>query len=310
MKKLPVSAVLMAIFCNILFGSAIPMIKLGYEQFNISSNIFSPILFAGIRFFISGIFVFLIDWIMHKKVPTVQKGNKLTVLFVALTYTFLQYVCSYIGISNTAGASASVINSTSVFIAAILAHFIYKDDKLTVKKLVGCLIGFAGVVLACLTGGGIGSGFTFMGEGFVLLTAFFFVLGSIINKKAAQKNTSFTITAYNLLIGGALLIVVGLIGYNGEMTVTPLGILVLLYLIFVSSVGFTIWSMLLRKHPIGSISVFNFILPVAGTIFSAIFLGENIFTWQYGVAALAVCVGIIIVNTSAKKKQADTPTKA
>ena len=77
MKKLPVSAVLMAIFCNILFGSAIPMIKLGYEQFNISSNIFSPILFAGIRFFISGIFVFLIDWIMHKKVPPFKRATSL-----------------------------------------------------------------------------------------------------------------------------------------------------------------------------------------------------------------------------------------
>lgn len=277
------------------------MIKLGYEYFSISNDVFSQILYAGIRFFVSGIFVFIVSAFMQKGFPKIQKGNCWNIILLALTYTFLQYLFFYIGLSHTMGASASVINSTSVFIAAILAHFIYKDDKLTAKKLIGCLIGFFGVVTACFAGGEK-TGFSFWGEGFLLLTALFFVIGSIINKRASKKNSSFTVTAYNLLIGGALLIAVGLFGYNGEMKITPIGVAVLLYLIFVSSVGFTIWSILLSKYPIGSISIFNFIIPVSGTIFSGIFLGENIFTWQYATAAIAVSVGICIVNATAKYK--------
>ena len=55
MDKLPIKAVLAAIFCGVLFGSAFPAIKLGYAYFSITNDVFSKILYAGIRFFISEI---------------------------------------------------------------------------------------------------------------------------------------------------------------------------------------------------------------------------------------------------------------
>ena len=55
------------------------------------------------------------------------------------------------------------------------------------------------------------------------------------------------------------LIVTGLCGYNGEISVTPEGIFVLLYLVFVSSVGVTLWSTLLKHYPIGNTNVTDFI---------------------------------------------------
>lgn len=301
MNKLPFRAVMAAIFCNMLFGSASPFIKLGYEHFSIVDDVFSKILYAGIRFFLSGIIVFIIDAIMSKKLPIVAQGNKRNVLFTALTYTFLQYVFFYIGLSKTTGSLASVINSSSAFIAVILAHFIYRDDKLNISKVAGCIFGFFGVLLACLTNEGI-KNFSFMGEGFVFLTALFFVVGSVINKKATQKNSSFTVTAYNLLIGGFLLILAGLSGYKGEIVVTVKGVLILGYLILVSTAGFTMWSSLLKKYPIGKLSVYNFIIPVSGTLFSGLFLKENVFTLQFVIALILVSFGIFIVNRTSVKE--------
>lgn len=300
MKNLPLKAILLAVFCNILFGSATPFIKLGYASYGISGDAFSAILYAGIRFFVSGIIVFIIDMIMTRKIPTVPKGNRANVLLTALTYTFLQYLFFYIGLSHTTGASATIINSSSVFIAVVLAHFIYPDDKINLRKILGCICGFAGVLIACFAGGKIG-GFSFFGEGFVLLTALFFVIGSVFNKKATKESSSFTVTAYNLLVGGALMILVGLIG-GAQITPTVKGTFILAYLIFVSAVGFTLWSSLLRKYPIGKLSVFNFIIPVAGTLLSGLFLKENIFTLQYLFATIAVVAGILILNLKYKKQ--------
>ncbi len=135
-----------------------------------------------------------------------------------------------------------------------------------------------------------------------MIAGTFFVIGSVINKKASQFNGSFTVTAYNLLIGGFLLIVTGLFGYNGEITVSLGGVLVLLYLVMVSSVGVTIWSTLLKSYPIGKLSVYNFIIPVSGTLLSGLFLRENVFIWQYMVALLLVSVGILIVNHISVRK--------
>ena len=295
MTRLPAKAVFAAVFCNILFGSAFPMIKLGYEFFGITTDVFSKILYAGIRFFIAGVIVFAIDAVSRKKLPTVGKNNFLNVALLGVTYTFLQYIFFYIGLSNTTGASGSVVNSASAFTAILLAHFIYPDDRLNFRKIAGCVLGFSGVALACFAGGEF-SGIRFGGEGFILIAGTFFVIGSVMNKRASRHSGSLTVTAYNLLIGGFLLIVTGFFGYNGEIAVTTEGALVLLYLVLVSSVGVTLWSTLLKHYPIGKLSVYNFIIPVSGTLLSGLFLRENIFIWQYMVALLLVSTGILTVN--------------
>ena len=301
MDKLPIKAVLSAIFCGVLFGSAFPAIKLGYAYFSITNDVFSKILYAGIRFFISGIFVYIITFCRQKKAPTLQKNNIVNVILLALTYTFLQYTFFYLGLSNTTGSIGSIVSSSSVFIAIVLAHFVYPDDKLNAKKILGCIVGFGGVLIACLGDSGF-TAFSFTGEGFILLASAFYVVGSVFSKKAANIDGSFTATAFNLLIGGTLLIIIGLIGKNGEMQITWQGVLVLAYLVLVSSLGFTLWSSLLSKYPIGKLSVYNFIIPVSGTFLSAIVLGENLFQWQYLVALLLVSVGIVIVNLTIKNK--------
>jgi drug/metabolite transporter (DMT)-like permease len=44
------------------------------------------------------------------------------------------------------------------------------------------------------------------------------------------------------------------------------------------------------------IAPFNFVIPVAGTVLSAIFLGENMMEWKYALALVLVCMGIRWVN--------------
>ena len=304
MSKLPAKAVFAAVFCNILFGSAFPMIKLGYEYFGITDGVFPKILYAGIRFFLAGAVVLLIDTVSRRKPSCVGKNNLLNIVLLGVTYTFLQYIFFYIGLSNTSGASGSVVNSASAFTALLLAHFIYPDDRLNFRKLAGCALGFAGVSIACFSGGEF-SGFHFLGEGFILIAGVFFVFGSVINKRACRFDGSLTVTAYNLLIGGFLLIVTGLFGYRGGFTVSLNGVLVLLYLAAVSSVAVALWSMLLKSYPIGKLSVYNFIIPVSGTLLSGLFLRENIFTAPYMLALLLVSAGILTVNLVPAKKQGD-----
>ena len=271
------------------------MIKIGYECFGIGSGAFEQILFAGIRFLIAGVLVFSVSAIKEKRIPRIAEGNGKNVFCVAVFYTFLQYIFFYIGLSGTSGASGSIVNSVSVFIAVLLSHFVYPDDKLTVRKAAGVALGFAGVLFATLAGGNM-CVFSFSGEGLILVAAMCFAIGSMLNKRATKRNDGFTVTAYNLMIGGAMLILLGLLGGGGGFTVTPKGVLVLFYLCAVSAIGFSILSVLLRKYPVGRVSVYNFVIPVSGTILSALILGEDILRWQYPVALLAVCAGILLVN--------------
>ena len=69
-----------------------------------------------------------------------------------------------------------------------------------------------------------------------------------------------------------------------------------MYLAAVSSVAFTLWSLLLKYNPVSRVTIFGFSIPVFGMCYSAVLLNERAFTMQNLVALVLVCAGIIIVN--------------
>ena len=133
-----------------------------------------------------------------------------------------------------------------------------------------------------------------------MLAAFMLSISSIYSKKISQNKDAYTITGYQLAIGGLALI---LIGYILEGNLTNFNIKstsLLLYMALLSSVAFALWSQLLKYNKVGVISVFNFLIPVFGTILSAIVLKENIFDIKILIALILVCAGIYLVY---KKKE-------
>ena len=102
-------------------------------------------------------------------------------------------------------------------------------------------------------------------------------------------------TAYQLLIGGMILIAIRL-GLGGEVHgFTPKSTLLMVYMAIISSVAFSLWALLLQYNSVGRISIYGFTNPVFGVL-SAVFLGENALTLQNLGALLPVSLGIIIVN--------------
>ena len=289
--------ILLAIFCNILWGSAYPGIKLGYQAFGIVT-VPQILLFAGCRFFVAGLILIIFSSFKNKKIQVPQKKNVPMLVVLALVYTALQYLFFYYGLSKTSGTNGSIVNSTSTFMAVILAHFIYKNEKMTVKKVVGTLVGFAGVLF--VTFSGVNAGSSYVGEILIAIGALAFVIGSVISKKVTKTESPGIVSIYNLLIGGAILIVVGLACGGRFTNVTWGGMAALFYLCLLSVGAYSIWTMLLTYNPVSKIAIYNFIIPVTATILSGIFLKENIFQWQYLISLVLVCIGIVVVNKSEK----------
>ncbi|MGI5896908.1 MAG: EamA family transporter [Oscillospiraceae bacterium] len=108
------------------------------------------------------------------------------------------------------------------------------------------------------------------------------------------------ITGYQLLIGGAVLVLIGLAG-GGHISIDSVEALALfLYLALLSSVAFALWTALLKYNPVGKISIYNFLTPVFGSILSVIFLQEQAFDLKIILALLFACAGIVLVNREKK----------
>ncbi len=252
-----------ATLCCLLWGSSYPAIKNGYELLHIATDdVPSKIVFAGYRFLFAGLLLLLFALAQRKPIARLNGRQCGQLAMLGLTQTAIQYAFFYVGLAFTTGVKGSIMNATGTFFSVLLAHFIYQNDRLSYNKTIGCVLGFVGVMLVNFNTSLGDFNFVWQGDGFVVLAA-----------------------------GGYLT--------GGELRMHSLtAAMILGYLTLLSSIAFALWSVLLKHNRVSMIAPFNFVIPVAGTVLSAIFLGENIFEWKYAIALVLVCVGIRWVNKS------------
>ncbi|MFT6589654.1 MAG: drug/metabolite transporter (DMT)-like permease [Rhodoferax sp.] len=294
---------LVAALCCLLWGSAYPAIKNGYALFAIApDDVPTKLVFAGYRFALAGLVLLVIASIGKKPLFDMSRRTLGQITLLGLTQTGLQYVFFYIGLAYATGVKSSIMNATGTFFSVLLAHWIYKNDRLSVNKVLGCLIGFAGVMVVNFGPGLIGFDFTLMGEGFVMIAAFVLSAASIYGKKISQHVDSVVLTGYQLAIGGLALLLLGLASGGTLTGFTFKSSALLLYLVVLSATAFSLWTILLKYNRVSLVTIFYFMIPVFGTGLSALFLNERILEWKYIVALLLVCLGIWLVTKEEKTK--------
>lgn len=305
----PAVAALLAFVCCFLWGSAIPMIKTGYSLIGIeNSQTASQILFAGARFTIAGILVIVFGSIMSKKPLLPEKSTLKYAPVLCIFQTIGQYFFFYIGVAHTTGVTGSILNATGTFFSILIACLIFRQEKLAFNKLFGCLIGFIGVLLINISGSDTVFGFSFLGEGFMVISTLMSAMSSVLIKDFSQKENPVRLSGYQFFLGGIVLIIIGLCmgGHldnitSGSGLISSVG--VLLYLAFVSAMAYTLWSLLLKHNPVSRIAVFGFMNPVCGVFLSAFILGETkqAFRLNSLFSLILVSLGIYIVNHSKNK---------
>ena len=287
---------LTAMFCCALWGSATPFIKIGYELIRPVNNVPSTILFAGVRFFLAGIITVLIYSIARRKFLFPKRGNFGAVATVALFQTMIQYFLFYIGVSNTTGVKATIISGSNSFFSILCATLIFRQEKLTVKKIFACIIGFAGIVLINLNG--LNLNFNMQGDGFVLFSNLAYGVSGVLMKKFSLREDPVVISGYQFILGGAVMIIAG-ISFGGVIVLPNMkAVGVLLYLALLSAVAYSLWGVLLKYNPVSKVSIYSFMTPVFGVLLSNMMLTEksNVPILNLVVARALICGGITILN--------------
>ena len=296
--KKPIWVVIFALTAAIAWGWAYPLIKLGFREFEIEADMTgSKILFAGIRFALSGIIILAIARFANRKFSVTKKIDWLYILIFSLMNTAFHYAFFYIGLSHSQGARASILNSLGTFILVLLACMFFKTDKLTLKKIVGCIVGFAGVLALNLGLNDNSSNFTLLGDGMIILNALCSAVAGLMTRGLGRRVDIFIGTGYSLAIGGILLVIAGIFMGGTLPNITLFGIVILSLLIAISSLGFTLYNKLLSCNSVGKVAIFNSFIPVVGVITSCLCLGEP-FYYNYVIAAILSAGGIYIINKS------------
>ncbi len=292
--------IILALFCCLLWGLVFPTLQLLYGQLNISND-FGKVTLAGMRFFSAGILVLIYYIFTNKKFPKITTSTmfgKLTLLGVF--QTTLLYAFFFIGSSNTTGVKSAVLSQADIFFVVVLAHLLLSGEKMNLRKTLALILGFVGMIVLNINSLGSAESFwafTLKGEGYLLISGIFAAIGTIIAKKIGKNIDPVLMNGWQLTLGGALLLIIGVMNY-GKLITFPntYAFLLFIALVLISAIAFTIWYRILKNVKASEITIYKFTVPIIGAISSALIVpGESISYYTF-VGLIFVSLGVYLSN--------------
>ncbi len=301
--KNKVGVFITALFCTVCWGLCYPLIKLNQNYFSVeSTDIFSQFFLAGLRMTFSGILIFIICFIT-KSFCLPEKKQWTGVIFITLFQTIIHYALTYLGQGMTDGSKTPVLKEISAFFIILIMNFVSKDDKLTLNKIIGCLLGFSGVVIINLSGG-----FNFNiqpGDIIIIGAALSNAIGQVFLKfTSSSARSPFTIVAFSHFTGGLIMLLIGIIGGGKLIATSSASYFLLIAIVFTTAIPYMLWSQLYKYNKASIMSVYCLMTPMFGMLFTSLFFGNsNVFS-LYSVGALVlISLGILCVNLHFGKKR-------
>ncbi len=299
----PIFITLIALFCCFLWGSATPAIKTGSSLLIPKDHVPSTMLFAGIRFFFAGILTIIIFSIARRKFLYPKASNLGRVGILSCFQTIIQYVFFYVGLSITSGVKGTILSGTATFFSILISCFVFKMERFNTKKLVACILGLIGIVIINING--LQLDFNW-GDAFVIFSAISLAISSTLIKIFSKHEDTVTLSGYQFILGGAVMIVIGLI-FGGTISFGSVsGVLILIYLAFLSAIAYSLWGMLLKFNPVSKVTVFSFTTPIFGTVLSLLILTSekpNVGIVNIIATLVLVSLGILLLNCNKQPKK-------
>ncbi len=279
------------ILLAIIWGSAFFNIK-------IATYSYEPFTLALVRVIFASIPLILLCKFKGIKIEAFEKNWKLYAL-IGLCNISIPFVLIAIGTSMINSYLAAILMSTTPLSGSILAHFFLKDEKLSVPKSLGVLIGFSGIILLFFDKVIINSE-NYLYALITILGSTFYCIGGLLtlklrNKKNENVTTSTTLWSVIFLLPFSIIIETP---WNSNPTIDST--ISLLYLGVVAT-GFA-WLIRFRILTVNGL-VFQtqvaYLIPIFGIIFGY-FLMDEIITWRVLLSLAIILIGIYIFKKNNK----------
>ena len=255
-----------------------------------------PMLQMGLRSLLAAVLVYA--WCRIRRIEVFGRDRTLVPGIAAGLLFGVEFMLLYAGLTLTTASRAAVLLYLAPFHVALGAHFLL-GERLTLRKTLGLAGAFSGVVLV-FSGGGtaVPAGASLLGDALCVAASVAWaattlvIKGSVLRSAPAEKTL-----LYQLALSAALGLPVSLlVGETVGDWLDPVVFSAFAYqVLWVASITFVIWFMLMSRYPASLLSSYTFLTPVFGVLFGALLLGEPV-TWRLVAALVLVAAGIYLVN--------------
>jgi drug/metabolite transporter (DMT)-like permease len=272
----------------ILWGST-------YLGIELAGETMPPFLAAGIRFTIAGaIMLGLVAWRSGGAVLRPSRRELASSAFVGVLLPGANALLFVTERQVPIGLASLIIAAIPLWVVLLRFAARERPDPLSIA---GLIVGFAGIALLVRPGGGSGSLFYLL---LTVLASLLWAVGSFFSPRLSVPRDPFAATAYEMLAGGIVLLLVAVTVYTpaqlGPAHWSGRSLFGLVYLILVGSlVGYSAYAWLLANAPIGKVSTYAYVNPVVAIALGAIVLGQSVTLRIIGGALLILTAVAIVV---------------
>ena len=288
--RLPLSAGLILGLLCFLWGAQSVSIKF-------SNQGMPPLMAATLRSLVAGLLVWAYARMIGRGVGfppgQIRHAVVIGVLF-GLEFLFLYWSLAY-----TAASRSLIFLYTHPFWVALGAHFFLKDDRLTLTKLCGLVLAFAGVAAVFKIRSPELPTSYWVGDLMALAAAVAWAATTLYIKHIIGKvRTDHYQNLFAQLIYSVPLLALGsaLVEWPAKLDLNPLVLASLFYQsVVVAFVSYLVWFWLIQRHPVSRLSVFTFMTPLFGVILGGVVLDEPL-TFLVWAGLACVAGGLYLVN--------------
>ncbi len=291
-QELPFLAAIFTVCLCALFGANAVAIKISLSGLGVFTT-------AGLRFSIASVAVFIWALVTGRSLK-IKKGQIHQLLIISGIFT-VELSLFYLGLSKSNASRATLLINLQPFFTLFLAYYFIPGDRITRRKTLGILMGFAGVAFVFLEKKGVTSDFR-IGDLMILVAAFLWSCSAIYTKKIISAFKPFHMVFYPMILSTPFFFLEGFLWDKSMIAHVDAAILgaILYQGLVTASFCLVAWMTLLQKYGAVSLHSFIFIMPVSGVVLGGFFLGEPI-TVNLLMALLLIVSGILLVNIKQKK---------
>ena len=266
------------------WGSTFAAVKVGLESA-------PPILFAGVRSMLGGGLMVVIA-ANRSGAPRLRETwvpyTVLTLLNVVLFFSL-----QTLAIQGLPSGLAAVLIYLQPVLTGVLATPLL-GESLTWLKVVGLLVGFAGIVV--VSAGALDGHVSALGVGYAVVGALVWSLGTIAFKRYAERVDVWWAVALPFLIGGTVLTMGGAAAEGTAITWSGPFVVAFLYSAVVgTALSWSLWFGLVGAGEAGRVASYIFFVPLLSLVIGAVFLHETLGPSLLAGAVLVIA-GVYLVN--------------
>jgi len=220
----------------------------------------------------------------------------LPLLIVGLTNVAIPFFLISWGEQSIDSAVASILDATVPLFTILMAHFLLKDDKMTMPKVLGLLIGFAGTVVLMSKDIGVSSS-SLLGQLAVVVASMFYAGSAVYVRKTTEDVPGIVRSAGPLVSASAMMWIATFL-FESPVKIPQLGItwIALLFLgVLGSGLAFVMAYYLIHEIGPTRTTMVTYLFPLGGVILGVLVLHEQL-TWQIIVGASLIIASLAVSN--------------